>query len=63
MNGKYKKINLVGVVQETSKQIVDLFYTMKKTDTQPLEDDHIDSGPFLTANQHRNSQTLAENTE
>jgi hypothetical protein len=30
VNGKYKKVNLVGIVQETSKEIVDLFYEMRK---------------------------------
>jgi hypothetical protein len=29
-NGKYKKVNLVGIVQDTSKQIVDLFYDLKR---------------------------------
>ena len=29
-NGEYKKVNLIGVVQETSKEIVDLFYNSKR---------------------------------
>lgn len=40
-NGKYKKVNLVGIVQDTSKQIVDLFYDMKKNkqgEEQPEEE-------------------------
>ena len=30
VNGRFKKRNLVEIVQETSKEIVDLFYDMKK---------------------------------
>lgn len=30
INGKYKKRSLVGMVQDTSKEIVDLFYQSKK---------------------------------
>ena len=29
LNGKYKKKNLVEMVQETSKQIVEIFYNSK----------------------------------
>jgi hypothetical protein len=30
VNGKHRKVNLVGIVQDTSKEIVDIFYSMKK---------------------------------
>ena len=31
INGRFKKTNLVNIVQDTSKEIVDLFYNMKQS--------------------------------
>lgn len=52
VNGKYKKVNLVGIVQETSKEIVDLFYTMKKNpkdERNSEEEEYHTQTAFLTA--------------
>jgi hypothetical protein len=40
INGKYKKVNLVGIVQDTSKEIVDIFYSMKKQQKPEEEQEH-----------------------
>lgn len=62
VNGRFKKTNLVSIVQDTSKEIVDLFYNMKK---QPEEgspgEDEGESGetPFITAN-YQSSKPRAE---
>lgn len=55
MNGRFKKTNLVGLVQETSKEIVDLFYNMKKeqSESQIAEPQEVvEETPFITANYH-----------
>lgn len=41
MNGRYKRQSLVDMVQDTSKQIVNLFYESKKNaDNQIIEQVH-----------------------
>lgn len=62
-NGRFRKTNLVGIVQETSKEIVDLFYTMKRQQPEGQgypeeegegEDEGEEGGaPFLTADNYR----------
>ena len=54
VNGRFRKTNLVGIVQETSKEIVDLFYGMRQEEEQPegVEEET----PFITANYHSHSE-------
>lgn len=61
MNGKYKKKSLVGIVQNTSKEIVNLFYNSKESYKQAViekgEDVH-DDDMFVTGA----ASTLREHT-
>ena len=48
---------MVGIVQETSKEIVDLFYNMKKGVEEPVEKEFPEETPFITANYQSQSQS------
>ena len=56
-NGKYKKMSLVDTVQETSKEIVELFYKSKQNQNVEI-DEEFDDTPFLTAGQHVSKKNL-----
>jgi hypothetical protein len=68
-NGRFRKTNLVGIVQETSKEIVDLFYAMKKEPHREIQQESYreedreqedKETPFITANYHSKSEAQPE---